>query len=559
MGFVSRTIRHTKRYQEIVSILIKYGLGELVRALKIAENFPFLKVFIPRKNARPVSDFTRWEDIRMVFEELGPTYVKLGQMLSNRPDILPPALIEELSKLQDRVLQVPYEEIESLIEAELKAPITELFTYFDKEPIASASIGQVHRAIMHGGTEVAVKIQRPGIEDTVNVDLEILHNLARLAENNIEQFSALNPTGIVSEFEVHIKEELDYNHERHNIERFRKLTKGDSTVYIPASYRKYSTRHILTMELIKGTKISLIAKDDLPGFDRKLIARRGAELILKQIFMFGFFHADPHPGNIMILENDTVCLLDFGMMGTLMQEQQDQLSSMLMAVERRDSSIITSVLLDITKSTGHEETAEIEYQVHKLVECYIDLPLEEINVSDILESIVQLISRFHLKLPANLTMMAKSMVTIEGVGRQIDPDFQISDLLKKFATQIVRHRLNPKRLGYDWLITALEYRRLFKEVPEYMRVIISKMVKGHFKMEFEHKGLDPMRSTLDVVSYRLVFGLILAALIVGSSILLSIDSPRWPLVPVLGLIGFITGGVAAVIALVISVIRTFRD
>ncbi len=556
MGFVSRTFRHTKRYQEIISVLIRYGMGDIVRSLGLAETFPFLRKVIPKRNARPVSDLTRWEDIRMAVEELGPTFVKFGQMLSNRPDILPPQLIAELAKLQDDVPPFPGAEAVRLVEQELSAPMGELFESFNETPLASASIGQVHLARLPGGKDVAVKVQRPGIEDTIKTDLEILHTFARLAENNIEHLRYINPTGIAREFDRQIRQELDYNHERLNLEHFQKIFEKDSTVYVPAAYRERSTKRVFTMEYIEGVKVSRIADEDLPGYDRKVVAYRGATLILKQIFLHGFFHADPHPGNIVILDGDRVCFLDFGMMGSLIPAQRELLGTLLIAIERRNSTIVTNIILELTKSPDHDEKQDIEYEVHELIDRYVDLPLAEMDIGEILESLMQLMLRFKLRLPSDLVMMGRSIVMIEGVGRQIYPQFQISDIIKDIVLRIITQRLGPKRMINDAFLSFMEYKKLLSDFPGDMRTLLYKAKRGRIKIEFEHKGLEPLRSTLDAVSYRLLFGLVLAALIVGSSLMIRFDSSGWN---VAGRVGFILGAVFAVVILVITVVRTFKE
>jgi ubiquinone biosynthesis protein len=533
-------------------------MGDIVRSLKIADALPFLKRIIPKKHSRPISDFTRWEDIRMAIEELGPAFVKLGQMLSNRSDVLPQGLIDELAKLQDEVPPFSGDIAVELIERELNRPITDLFESFNREPLASASIGQVHRATLKDGREVAVKVQRPDIDETINVDLEILHNMARLAENNIKQFRYLNPTGIVTEFERSIREELDYNRERLNLERFCKMFEHDSTVFVPKACKEYSNKRIFTMEYIEGTKISRISAEDLEGFDRKRIAYQGAELMLKQIFVHGFFHADPHPGNLWVLDNNRLCFLDFGMMGTVTPNQQNELGALMIALVRRDSSMITTLLLEITKYPDHPLVAEIEFEVNSMLNRYIDLPLEELDTAGILEELIKLLSRFKLKVPANLVMMAKSIIMIEGVGRQLYPQFQISLVIDSFSSTILRRKLNPKKFIEDNLLSFTEYHKLVHEFPVDLRAIMHKMKRGNFKMEIENKSGEQLQTTLDSVSYRLVFGLVLAALIVGSSIMVHVESPRWDVIPLVGIAGFVLGSAFALLTFIVSVVRTFR-
>ncbi len=558
MGVVTRTFRHTKRWQEIITVLVKYGMGNFVRSSGIADTFPFLKKLIPKRYSRPISDFSRFEDIRMAIEELGPTFVKLGQILSNRPDILPVGLIKELEKLQDDVPPFDSSEVSGIFKKEFGKDIGDLFADFDLTPMASASIGQVHKALLFDGVEVAVKVQRPGIEETISIDLEILNTFARIIQNNIEQAKNFNPVGVVKEFERSIKKELDYQNERRNLERFRKFNANEPHLVVPASYKNLTTKRVLTMELVGGVKISRIADENLPGYDREYIANLGAELIIKQIFVYGFFHADPHPGNILVLDNNNVCFLDFGMMGTVVPAQRELLGSLLVALGRRDSELITKLMLELTNYPDHPQKADIEYEISNLIDSYVDLPLDELNIADVLESMISLIHRYQLIIPSNLSMLIKTIVMIEGVGRQLCPKFRINTVIERIVPLIMKDKLKPKHLMHNLYLVLADYRKLLTEFPDNMRSIISKVQQGKLKIEFEVRGLEPLQSTLDAVSYRILFGVVLAALIIGSSILLHIDTPRWKIIPTIGMFGFITGVFFAVVILIITVSRTFR-
>lgn len=558
MGVVTRTFRHTKRWQEIITVLVKYGMGNFVRSSGIADTFPFLKKLIPKRYSRPISDFSRFEDIRMAIEELGPTFVKLGQILSNRPDILPVGLIKELEKLQDDVPPFDSSEVSGIFKKEFGKDIGDLFADFDLTPMASASIGQVYKALLFDGVEVAVKVQRPGIEETISIDLEILNTFARIIQNNIEQAKNFNPVGVVKEFERSIKKELDYQNERRNLERFRKFNANEPHLVVPASYKNLTTKRVLTMELVGGVKISRIADENLPGYDREYIANLGAELIIKQIFVYGFFHADPHPGNILVLDNNNVCFLDFGMMGTVVPAQRELLGSLLVALGHRDSELITKLMLELTNYPDHPQKADIEYEIGNLIDSYVDLPLDELNIADVLESMISLIHRYQLIIPSNLSMLIKTIVMIEGVGRQLCPKFRINTVIERIVPLIMKDKLKPKHLLHNLYLVLADYRKLLTEFPDNMRSIISKVQQGKLKIEFEVRGLEPLQSTLDAVSYRILFGAVLAALIIGSSILLHIEKPHWKMIPTIGMFGFITGVFFAVGILIITVTRTFR-
>ncbi|ACC98558.1 putative unusual protein kinase [Elusimicrobium minutum Pei191] len=558
-GFVSKTIRHTHRYTEIVTILVKYGMGDIMRSLKITDMFPFTKKLLPKVDNKSVSSFNKWENIRMALEELGPTFIKLGQMLSNRPDIIPLQLIKELEKLQDTVPPFEHEEAVKIVESELEGKISENFSYFSKKPIAAASIAQVHKARLPDATTVAVKVQRPGIEEIIGVDVEILHNLASLAGNNITELKYFNPVGIIKQFEEHIKEELDFNKERLNIERFQRNFQKDGRVHVLKAHKKYSAKRVLTMELIEGVKVSRIAEENLEGYDRGLIAKNGAQIILKQIFIDGFFHADPHPGNIIILENNKICFIDFGMMGSLSQSQKDDLGTLIVALMYRNSSLVTSTILTIVNRPDHLQTREIEYRVEKLIERYIDLPLEEINVGELLLSLTQMLPEFELNMPPNFSFMVKSLITIEGVGRQLDPEFSAMAVIKEFSQTIIKNRLSPKGFAMSSIITLMETKKLIENAPRDIREILNKAKQGHIKIEFEHRHLGKLRRSLEEASNRLVFGIALGSLIIGSSIMVHANiAPRWNDIPVIGLIGFLVSGFMAAYILLSSVYENLK-
>ncbi|MBW2367743.1 MAG: AarF/ABC1/UbiB kinase family protein, partial [Deltaproteobacteria bacterium] len=348
IGVIGRTYRHLNRYRQILSVFFKFGFGDLIERLSIDAYLEIGMQMISRKRRDRVEKLTRAQRLRMAIEELGPTYVKLGQILSTRPDLIPAEFIAELSKLQDEVPPHPFEEIRSIIESELQNPIDDLFSQFDAQPIASASIGQVHKGRLLTGEAVAIKVQRPGIEKVVEVDLEIMLHLATLMERHVAEMALLRPINIVEEFARTIEKEMDYGIESANMRRFSLLFAEDSTTYVPKVYSDYSTRQVLTMEFVSGIKISHIEQLDAAGLDKKIITARGADLILRQVFVHGFFHADPHPGNLFVLPDHVICLLDFGMVGMVDRDTRERFVELMDAVVNRDASMTTRILLQLT-------------------------------------------------------------------------------------------------------------------------------------------------------------------------------------------------------------------
>jgi len=336
-GIIGRTYRHANRYRQIVSVLLRHGFGDTVARLGLHKHLAISPRFLAREEEPKgqAAALTRSERIRMAIEELGPSFVKLGQLMSTRPDMVYPELRLELEKLQDAVPPFPAEEARRIVETELGGSLDAIFGEFDENPVASASMAQVHRALLPDGLVVAVKIQRPGVKRTLEVDLEIMLDLAKLMEKHLGEMDVINPVGMVEEFGRTIRKEMDFNVEAAHIERFARNFQSDRTIRVPRVFRQLVTDKILTMEFVEGTKVSELATLAEKGLDPQLIADRGADLILKQVFDHGFFHADPHPGNILVLEDNVICFLDYGMMGRLTGRHRECLGGF---VVRRGSS-----------------------------------------------------------------------------------------------------------------------------------------------------------------------------------------------------------------------------
>ena len=374
IGVIGRTYRHLNRYRQILAILFKYGFGDLIENLKIEQYIEIGLQMISRKRRDRLEKLTRAERTRMALEELGPTYIKLGQILSTRPDLVSVEFVNEFARLQDKVAPVDFDALRDIIEEELKKPLDLLFQSIDPHPLATASIGQVHRAILHSGDEVAVKIQRPDIEKTVEIDLEIMLHLATLAERHIEELAFHQPVKIVEEFARSIEREMDYQIEASSMERVAAQFIGSRAVYVPKVYRDFSTRRVLTAEYIDGIKVSEIEALDRAGYDCKLITDRGADVVLRQIFTFGFFHADPHPGNIFVLPDNVICLLDFGMIGAVDRGTREAFVALIDSVVRRDEPRAARVLLRLSEYEEEPDTVQLEKDVAGFISRHLFKP-----------------------------------------------------------------------------------------------------------------------------------------------------------------------------------------
>ncbi|MBW2068900.1 MAG: AarF/ABC1/UbiB kinase family protein [Deltaproteobacteria bacterium] len=544
---IGKTYRHIQRYRQILTVLFKYGFGDLVHTLKIEQYLEIGLQMISRKRREKIETLSRAERVRMAMEELGPTFIKMGQILSTRPDLLPMEFIRELGKLQDHVPPFEYAQAKDIIERELGVPLGQLFKDFEETPLASASIGQVHRARLVDGDEVVVKVQRPGIRKTIEVDLEIMLHLATLMEKHLEGWDIQRPTRIVEEFARTLEKELE--------ERFAMQFIGDTTVYVPKIYREATTSRVLTMEYVSGIKASEIARLDEAGYDRREIARRGFDLIMKQIFVHGFFHADPHPGNIFILPGNVICYLDFGMMGRIGRKSRENFADLAMSIVHRDETKATRALLKLTISDEEPDYHSLERDVAEFIDLHFYRPLKELDFGKILHQLLETAARHRLTIPQDIFLMIKALSTAEGVGRVLDPDFDAMEQAAPFVRRIQLQRLHPKRVAEDIYDSGSDFLHLIKEIPGELREILRQARQGRVKIEFEHQGMEPMLSTFDRVSNRIAFAIVLASLVIGSSlIVLSGVPPKWHEIPVIGLAGFIIAGVMG-LWLLVSTIR----
>ena len=544
IGIIGKTYRHIQRYRQILTVLFKYGFGDLVHTLKIEQYLEIGLQMISRKRREKIETLSRAERVRMAMEELGPTFIKMGQILSTRPDLLPVEFIQELGKLQDHVPPFEYAQVKDIIERELGVPLGQLFKDFEETPLASASIGQVHRARLVEGDGVVVKVQRPGIRKTIEVDLEIMLHLATLMERHLKAMEIHRPTRIVEEFARTLEKELDYTIEAAHTERFAMQFIGDTTVYVPKIYREATTSRVLTMEYVSGIKASEIDHLDEAGYDRREIARRGFDLIMKQVFVHGFFHADPHPGNIFILPGNVICYLDFGMMGRIGRKSREHFADLIMNIVRRDEVKVTDALVRLTISDEEPNHNALERDVAEFIDQHFYRPLKELDLGKLLHQLLEMAARHRLTVPPDLFLMIKALSTAEGVGRVLDPDFDATERAAPFVRRIQLQRLHPKRVAEDIYDSGSDFLHLIKEIPGELREILRQARQGRVKIEFEHRGLEPMLSTHDRISNRLAFAIVLASLIIGSSlIVLSGIPPKWHGIPVIGLAGFIIAGV----------------
>ncbi len=558
IGVLGRTYRHLNRYRKILSILFKYGFGDLLELLKIDQYIEVGLQMISQKKREPVDKLSKAQRLRLAFEELGPTYIKLGQILSIRPDLIPAAFIEELAKLQDNVPPFSFSDVKQIIENELGRPAEEVYSELSNEPLASASIGQVHKAVLMDNEQVAIKIQRPGIRKTIEIDLEIMLHLATLAERHIEELAVHQPVRIVEEFARTLEKEIDYTIEAANMQRFAHNFLNDATIYVPKVFQGLSTSRILTMEFVDGIKVSKTEQLDQEGLDRELITARGTDIILKQVFYHGFFHADPHPGNIYVLPHNVICLFDFGMVGSTERHTRERFVDLIDAVVRRDAAMATQVLLRLTLWEERPEMRLLEGEMADFMGKHLYKPLKDIEVGKLLQQLIELASRHKLRIPADLFLMMKALATVEGVGRLLYPEFDMIAQAAPFIEKVKMNRFSPKRIADDIAVLASDSIAFVQQFPKDLLEITRLIRQKKLSVKFEHQGLYDLLATHDQISNRLSFAIIIAALIIGSAIIILSKIPPYIFgISLIGIIGFLAAAIMG-IWLLIAILKKGR-
>jgi len=549
---ILHTVRNVQRVRHITTVLIKHGFGQVIEKLGLEYRI-FVKKF--GKSAQEITpQLSIAERSRMVLEDLGPTFIKLGQVVSTRPDLVPGSFISEFKKLQDQVPPISFQEISDQMTLALGKAPEQVFSDFEVEPVASASIGQAHKARLLSTNEaVVVKIQRPAIRVMIESDLDILYLLARLIENNIPETRMYSPVGIIEEFDKAIHRELDYTIEAQNMIRFRHNFRHDKTIYVPKVYRELSTRNVLVTEYIQGVKISeLTCRPE----EKRKIARIGFRSMLKQIFVDGFFHGDPHPGNLFILDNKTIAFIDFGMMGRLDQEMKDELADLLVAVINQDIGQIAHILAHIGVQTATINMRDFRRDVAEILDHYYGVPLNQIELGKVTREMIEVALKYQVKIPPDYTLMIKALLTIENIGKQLDPELNAIEEAKPMVTMILKERWNPRRFVSDSFLNFKNLSLTLREFPVQLHQILEELRQGKLRIEFEHVHLERLIMMIDTSSNRVAASLVIAALIIGSSIIMHTNrGPMFMEFPLLGIIGFVAAGILG-FWLLLSIVRS---
>lgn len=505
--------RNVKRWGEIVSVLSKYGLADWLSLT----NVDFFKDRLKNPDGEILARLTREARIRLALTELGPTFIKFGQLLSTRPDVVGTELAGELKQLQSEVPADPPSQVRALLEAELGQPIHELFVEFEDIPIASASIGQVHRARLHSGERVVVKVQHVGIERKVQEDLDVLAGLALLAEQ-FPEFANYRPSQNVAEMGRMLKRELDFGREERNLNQFGAMFKDDATLCLPRPWTDFCTGRVLTMDRIDGISIAHPDRLLATGVDAAQVAQRGAEIYLEMIFTHGHFHADPHPGNIVVLPGNVIGLLDWGMVGRIDERLREDIEEMLIAIVQHDTPMLTMLIQRIGKPPANLDEAGLATDVADFVGQYSTQSLANFDLSGALTDMIEIIRRYQIQLPPQVALLIKVLVTLEGSAKLLSPRFSLMELMQPFQKQMFLRRLNPARHLRKLRRFLMEVESLAEILPRRLTDILDQVQSGRFDVHLDHRGLGPSVN-------RLVLGMLTSALFMGSSWMLANELP----------------------------------
>ena len=524
-----------KRLNEIYKVLKKNDFGYLIEENTFFKKFPFLRNYQAEKEESFLDESVPLR-IRKVLEELGPAYIKLGQMLSTRPDLVGIEIAEELQKLRDNTPTTPFDEIKNVIESELKSPIEEIYSEIDEIPLGSASIGQVYKArLKSNGKEVAIKVQKPNSYEIIKSDVEIMKFLATKIDRFLSVTRTYNLPAMVSEFERSIFKELNYMEEVMNMKNLSNNFRNVNYIKIPEAYSDYCSRKVITMELIKGIEMSDLLEGDYPEIDKKRIANYGLKSYFKQIMIDGFFHADPHPGNLIVTEDEKLCYIDEGMMGILNGDFKEDLAELILLLISGNTNDIIKQLIYMDIITPSQNTDELKADIDDLLNLYYGADLK--NMDGAMEDLLNAMVKNNVVLPREFVMIGRGIALIEDTGKKLDPEFNAAVELKKLSRKIIINKFKPDRVVKSGVNYLLQIEHLAKDLPDTINNTISKIEEGEIEVKLKHEGISELANQLSVA-------LILAALIVGSSLALLADSgPRLFDIPALGLIGFVFSAV----------------
>src|SRR5262252_2124051 len=540
-GFFSAS-RELPRLREISTVFVRHGLGDLVRRAGIATLLEHAGQVLHWGEAPEIAHLEPHQRARLAFEQLGPTFVKLGQMLSTREDLLPPAWTTELARLHSDVAPVPFDDLLPQVELALGRSPFEVFGHVEREPYAAASIAQIHRAKLASGTPVVLKIRRPGIDAKIDADVRILDRVAHLIEREIPEVRRYRPVQVVGQLRGSLERELDLAVEARNTERFARSFADDLDILVPRVYWEWTSSTMNVQEHIEGIRGNDMAAIDSAGLDRKVLAARGVDAVLKMILVDGFFHADPHPGNVIYLPGNRIALIDFGMVGRLSPERRRQIVDLLAGLARHDEETMLEVLLDWRGDDVVDE-GQLATDLGDLAFDYVDLQLKDLKIGVLLRRISAILRAHSIVLPVNLTLLFKALISLEGLGRQYDPEFRLIERVKPFLDRAMRDRYQPAEVARRAQVTLSDFFGLVTSMPRDLARLVKDARHGRMRVDLDLKRLDSFSHRLHSAINRATIGIMTASLVIGSSIVMTVaEGPTLfgiPLLTLFGLLGYL--------------------
>lgn len=554
----NQTIKNLNRFRQIIQVLIKYGFEDMVTNTTLRNLVPRSRQLSWSRQNRPVFAYSRYERIRMALEELGPTYIKFAQVLSNRPDVLPEDLIREFVKLQSDVPPIPFATVQDIIERELGTRVEELFEYLLEKPLGSASIGQVHRGRLRSGEEVIVKVQRPRVRPTVETDIAILKELAYRAEGYLERNGIGSVMDILDTLEKTMQRELDYRNEVRNIRQFREQYAGHADFYIPPAFPEWSTEKVLVQEFANGCRITDQQQMARWGLVPADIARKGMHIYLSQIFEFGLFHADPHPGNILLREDGVICLIDFGMVGRMNDADRFAFAGIFIGMAQQNPRKMAANLIRLTTEHAVNDRQRLERDLSRLVEDFAGLEIEEGNIAELGIRLQRIIYDYRMKMPGSVFLILRAMAILEGIGKQLHPRLNAYAEVAPYGRKLVREQYSPANLlqEFSWRLSNAD--ELLSEMPLEVLDILRKLRKGELRLETHSADRDAWLQEVHHTGGRLVLAVLIGFLLLASALgLMAPQTSSLPYlwgVPLFSLAGLAAAGFLSLILL----IRSFR-
>jgi len=525
--------RHLHRYQEVVRVLARHGFGELVEQLGLAQYLALPRRLLRRVEPAALPVLTAPQRLRLAVEELGPTFIKLAQILSTRLDLIPPPYLTELARLQDEVPPAPWPDVRARIEEELDTPLEEVFADLEVEPVAAASLAQVHRATLHDGDQVVVKVQRPGIEAIIETDLEILFDLACFLQARTSLGQIYDLPEIAEDFAYTLRAEMDYCQEGRNADRFRRNFVDEACLYIPQVYWDYTTQRVIVFERIAGVKIDDVEALDAAGLDRHQIALHSAQIIVKEVLIDGFFHADPHPGNFFVMTNKAgepiIGAMDFGMVGRLTPRVKEDLVRLFIVAVRLDAEGTVEQFIRMSAARRGVDRQGLQRDLERLLIRYYGRPLKEIRAREVVEEVMPIAFRHQLHLPSDLWLLGKTLGMMEGVGLKLDPDFDIFAVSQPYVRRFIRQMTSPRAWGRKLLKEASEWSNLLLQLPDQIPRLLDQASEGKLEIGLRVREQDTILRHFDRLVNRLAVSVLVAALIIGLAlVVVSQGESSWP-------------------------------